>query len=172
MTAYFKSDLSYQMNVEERLLAAGIELPKPWRLSPGVVTVASHVRVYRDRVFVSAHFPIDANGEIAGPFGRVGKEIDLEQGRAAARSATLAMLASLKRELGDLDRIAAWLRISGLVAAAPGFTEYPAILNSASDIIEIAFGHEIGTHARIVTGAASLAWNVPVVIEAELQLKD
>lgn len=172
MTSTSTLELTRQMSVEERLLAAGIQLPKPWRLPLGVVTVASHVRVYRDRVFASAHFPIDANGDITGPFGRLGMELNLEQGRAAARSATLSMLASLKRELGDLDRIAAWLRVAGLVNAAPNFTEFPAVLNSASDLIEIAFGREIGTHARIVSGASSLAWGAPIVIEAELQLKN
>jgi enamine deaminase RidA (YjgF/YER057c/UK114 family) len=158
--------------VEARLATRGLRLPSPWMVPEGVVTVASHVRVHGRRLFVSAHFPIDAHGRIAGPFGRVGAEVDLGQARQAACATMLSILASLKRELGDLERIGAWLRVFGLVNVAPGFVELPAVLNAASDVIEAGFGRSIGSHARFVAGAASLAWNAPVAIEAELELKE
>lgn len=122
------------------------------------------------RVLVSGHVPIDAEGAVAGPFGRVGAEVSPEQGREAARAALLGILASLKRELGDLDRIGAWLRVCGMVCAAPGFTAFPALMNGASAVIAGAFGPEVGDHARVAVGVAALPFDAPVEIEAEVEL--
>ncbi len=112
-------------SVEQRLSEMGIVLPKPWVLPPGITIPASLVRVRGKRVLVSGHVPLDAEGAVAGPFGRVGAELSAEQGQQAARAVLLAILASLKQKLGDLDRIGAWLRVYGMVCAAPGFTAFP-----------------------------------------------
>jgi hypothetical protein len=82
----------------------------------------------------------------------------------------LAMLASLKRELGDLDRIAAWLRVFGMVNSAPDFTLQPNVINGCSDLLIDLFGTEIGQHARSAVGLAALPFNIPVEIEAEVRL--
>jgi enamine deaminase RidA (YjgF/YER057c/UK114 family) len=158
-------------NVERRLSELGIELPKPWTPPPRIVVPASLVRVRGTRVFVSGHVPIDADGSVAGPFGRVGAEISPAQGEAAARAVLLAILASLKQTLGDLDRIAAWLRVFGMVSAAPDFFDFPLLMNGASSLIAAAFGPEIGDHARVAIGVAGLPFNVPVEIEAELEFE-
>ena len=148
----------------------GITLPKPWALPPGITVPASPVRVRGKRALVSGHVPIDAEGAVAGPFGRVGAEVSAEQGHAAARAAMLAILASLKQELGDLDRIGAWLRLYGMVCAAPGFTAFTVLMNGASSVLAEAFGPEVGDHARVAIGVAALPFNVPIEIEAEVEL--
>jgi len=99
----------------------------------------------------------------------VGAEVSAEQ-EQAARAALIAILASLKRKLGDLDRIGAWLRLYGMVCAAPGFTAFPVLMNGASSVLAEAFGPEIGDHARVAVGVAALPFNVPVEIEAEVEL--
>jgi enamine deaminase RidA (YjgF/YER057c/UK114 family) len=157
-------------NVERRLSEMGITLPKPWSLPPGITVPASLVRMRGKRVLVSGHVPIDAEGAVAGPFGRVGAEMSAEQGQAAARAALIAILASLKHTLGDLDRIGAWLRLYGMVCATPGFTAFPVLMNGASSVLAEAFGPEIGNHARVAIGVAALPFNVPIEIEAEVEL--
>lgn len=156
-------------NVERRLSEMGIVLPKPWVLPSDITIPVSLVRVRGKRVLVSGHVPLDPEGAVAGPFGRVGAEVSAEQGQQVAQ-AVLAILASLKHELGDLDRIGAWLRVYGMVCAAPGFTAFPMLMNGASSVIAEAFGPEVGNHARVAVGVAALPFNVPVEIEAEVEL--
>jgi hypothetical protein len=100
----------------------------------------------------------------------VGAEVSAEQGYAAARLATLSMLSSLKRTLGDLDRIAAWLVVSGMVNVAPGFTQTTNVINGCSDLLLRVFGSEVGTHARTAIGMAQLPLDLPVVIAAEVAI--
>jgi enamine deaminase RidA (YjgF/YER057c/UK114 family) len=80
------------------------------------------------------------------------------------------MLASLKRELGDLDRVLAWLRVFGMVNSAPGFDRQPNVINGFSDLILQLYGPEPGDHARSAVGMAELPLGVPVEIEAEVQI--
>ena len=84
---------------------------------------------------MAAHPPLNPDGTLAGPFGQVGAEVSLADAQGAARLAGLAMLGSLQRALGDLDRVTAWLRVCGLVNAAPGFTQPAHVLNAFSDLI-------------------------------------
>jgi len=156
--------------IDRRLAELGITLPKPWALPPGLTVPASLVRVRGKRVLVSGHVPINPDGSVAGPFGRVGAEVSPEQGQQAARVALIGILASLKEKIGDLDRIAAWLRVYGMVAPAPGFTAFPLMMNGASQLIRDLFGPEIGDHARVAIGVGALPFNVPVEIEAEVEL--
>lgn len=157
-------------NVEQRLSAMGLLLPRPWTLPAGIKVPASLVRVRGKRVLVSGHVPVDAAGAVTGPFGRVGAEVTPEQGQAAARAALLAILASLKEALGDFDRIGAWLRLYGMVQAAPDFTDFPVLMNGASAVLAGAFGPVVGDHARVAIGVAALPFGVPVEIEAEVEL--
>src|SRR5450631_1584776 len=107
--------------VEARLAALGLTLPAPLKPPPGVVLPFQFVRLVGSRAFVSGHGPQNADGSIAEPLGKVGRELSLEQGRSAARLTALAILASLKRAIGDLDRVAAWCRVFGMVNSAAGF---------------------------------------------------
>jgi enamine deaminase RidA (YjgF/YER057c/UK114 family) len=79
------------------------------------------------------------------------------------------MIGSLARELGDLDRVTAWVRVFGMVNSAPGFANQPSVINGFSDVILDLFG-EAGAHARSAVGMAELPFNMPVEVETEVQV--
>ncbi len=157
------------MNIEQRLSQLQIQLPQPWQLP--VKIPAPIIRIHGHRLMVSGHVPLDQNGQVTGPFGKVGDSVSLEEAQKASYLTMLAILASLKKELGDFDRIVAWIRIFGLVNSAPNFADFPSVINPASQLVQDIFGSEIGAHSRIAIGVAGLPWHVPVEIEAELEIK-
>jgi len=159
------------MGVEEKLRALGLALPEPTRAPPGVKLPFVWVRVVGDRGLVSGHGPTNPDGTLAPPFGKVGAAVTLEQGYVAARLTALAILASLKRELGDLERVGRWVRAFGMVNAAPGFDRQPAVINGFSDLILELWGPDRGQHARSAVGLAELPFGMPVEIEAEVLLR-
>jgi enamine deaminase RidA (YjgF/YER057c/UK114 family) len=159
-------------NVEERLAALGLALPAPLEAPPEVVLPFRFVRVNGTRVFISGHGPTRADGTLATPLGKLGRELTVEQGYAAARLTALAILGSLKRAIGDLDRIAAWNRVFGMVNSAPGFNRQPSVINGFSDLILELFGPEIGAHSRSAVGMAELPFDIPVEIEGEVELRE
>ena len=159
------------MNIEARIRDLGLVLPEPVRQPPGARLPFAFVRVHQSRAFVAGHGPTQADGTLAGPFGKVGEGVTLEQATYAARLTGLAILSSLKRELGDLDRIDAWLRVFGMVNSAPSFDQQPAVINGFSDLILEVFGPERGRHARSAVGMAALPFGIPVEIEAEIALR-
>jgi enamine deaminase RidA (YjgF/YER057c/UK114 family) len=156
---------------EERLAALGYVLPQPMKLPPGVTLPFAMVRIVGSRAIISGHGPLNADGSLAQPLGKVGKEVSEEQAYVAARLTGLAMLASLQRELGSLERIACWTRIFGMVNSAPGFMRQPAVINGFTDLIISVFGPERGAHARSAVGMAELPFNIPVEIEGEVDLR-
>jgi enamine deaminase RidA (YjgF/YER057c/UK114 family) len=158
------------MHIESKLRSLALVLPAPPKIPPGVEVPFAWVRVHGDRAYVSGHGPLAPDGSPAPPFGRVGAEVSAEQGYMAARSATLAMLSSLGRELGDLDRVRAWLMVSGMVHVAPGFTRTTNVINGCSDLLLALWGPEAGRHARTAIGVAELPLDLPVVIAAEIAL--
>jgi enamine deaminase RidA (YjgF/YER057c/UK114 family) len=155
--------------IEQRLAALGLVLPPPVTPPPGVVLPFQFVRLIGRRAIVSGHGPLNADGTIAAPLGKLGREVTVEQGYASARLTALAMLGSLQRALGDLDRITAWTRVFGMVASAPGFDKQPAVINGFSDLVLELFGADIGAHARSAVGMAELPFNIPVEIEGEVE---
>ena len=157
--------------IDDRLTELGVVLPAPLELPPGASLPFPWVRVAGARALISGHGPTNADGSLAQPLGKVGREVTLEQARAAARLTGLAILGSLKRQLGDLDRIAAWVRVFGMVNSAPGFNRQPAVINGFTELIIEVFGAEIGAHARSAVGMAELPFDIPVEIEAEVRLK-
>lgn len=157
--------------IAQRLADAGLVLPPPVTPPPGVVLPFQFVRVVGRRALVSGHGPLAADGTIAAPLGKLGREVSVEQGYVAARLTALAMLGSLQRALGDLDRITAWTRVFGMVACAPGFDRQPAVINGFSDLILELFGPDIGAHARSAVGMAELPFHIPVEIEAEVEFE-
>jgi len=159
------------MTVEERIAALGLTLPAAAKIPPGVIIDFAWARAHGDRVYVSGHGPQAADGTVVGPFGRVGAEVSPEVAADAAKLAALAAIASVKRAIGDLDRVAAWLRIEGYVLVAPGFDRTTNVVNGASRLIVEAFGYEIGHHARTAMGVAATPLNCPVVIAAELAIR-
>ena len=158
------------MLIENRLAELGLVLPEPMRLPPGAVLPFPWVRVRGGRAFVSGHGPLLADGSLAGPLGKVGDQVTPEQAYEASRLTALAILSSLRRELGDLDRVTAWLRAFGMINAAPGFTATPAVINGFSDLILRLWGPDAGSHARSAVGMAELPFSIPVEIEAEVEI--
>jgi enamine deaminase RidA (YjgF/YER057c/UK114 family) len=156
--------------VEERLAALGLALPAPLQMPPGVTLPFPWVRVVGSRALISGHGPTNADGSLAQPLGKVGAEVSAEQAYVAAKLTGLAILGSLKRELGDLERIAGWNRVFGMVNSAPGFNRQPAVINGFTDLILSVFGPERGAHARSAVGLAELPFNIPVEIEGEVEL--
>jgi hypothetical protein len=155
---------------EKRLKELGLVLPGPLQMPPGVTLPFPWVRVVGSRALISGHGPTNTDGSLAQPLGKVGAEVSVEQAYAAARLTGLAILGSLKRELGDLERIAGWNRVFGMVNSAPGFNRQPAVMNGFTDLILSVFGSTAGAHARSAVGLAELPFNIPVEIEGEVEL--
>jgi enamine deaminase RidA (YjgF/YER057c/UK114 family) len=158
------------VKVEAKLEELGLVLPEPTKTPPGLVLPFSWVRVRGDRAYVSGHGPLDLDGSISGPFGKVGREVSEEQGYEAARLTALAVIASLQRALGDLDRVTAWLRVFGMVNSAPSFDRQPNVINGFSDLILELWGPEAGDHTRSAVGMAELPLGMPVEVEAEVEI--
>lgn len=156
--------------IEQRLRKLGLVLPPPTRPPPGVALPYRSVRITGTRAAIAGHGPTNPDGTLAQPLGKLGREVTVEQGVQAARLTTLAMLGSLQRALGDLDRIAAWSRVFGMVNSAPGFTQQPNVINGCSDLLLELFGDEVGAHARSAVGMAELPFGIPVEIEGEVEL--
>ena len=154
--------------IEDRLGELGLELPAPVVASAGTRLPFEFVRVHGDVLYVSGHGPLD--GERVLYTGRVGGEVSIEQAYDAARATGLSMLASLKQELGDLDRIGSWIKALGFVCCAEGFNATPAVINGFSDLILHLWG-DAGRHARSAIGAGELPFGMPVEVEAVATLR-
>jgi enamine deaminase RidA (YjgF/YER057c/UK114 family) len=157
------------MRIEEKLELMKLELPAPFRPPPGIELPFAWVRVRGNRAYVSGHIALNRDGTMAEPRGKVGADISAEEGYRAARLVALAHLASLKRALGDLDRITAWLRVFAMVNVAPDFNQTPLVTNGYSDLILELYGAEVGTHARSSIGMM-IPLNAPVNCEAEVEI--
>ena len=156
--------------IEARLAALGLVLPQPLRPPPGVVLPFAMVRIVGSRAILAGHGPQNADGSIAQPLGKIGAgALGVEEGYAAARRVGLALLGSLQRALGDLDRVVAWTRVFGMVNSAPGFNRQPAVINGCSDLLLEVFGPDVGAHARSAVGLFELPFSIPVEIEAEVE---
>ncbi|MFS8113333.1 RidA family protein [Rhizobium jaguaris] len=158
-------------HIESRLAALGLQLPQPIKLPPDVVLRFPWVRIHGNRAFISGHGALAPDGSIATPLGKVGRDLSLEEAYHAAKLTGLAMLASLKASIGDLDRVESWLRVFGMVNADESFSRYPLVINGFTDLIMELYGEERGAHARSAIGVAGLPFNLPVEIEAEVAIR-
>ncbi len=151
------------MGYEAKLKELGIDLPQPPK------PVATYVPAVRagDLLFLSGVLPMQ-QGQLAWS-GKLGRDLRVEQGVEAARTALLNALAIAKQELGTLDRIVRIVKVVGHVASTEGFTDQPQVLNGASDLLVTLFG-EAGRHARVAVGAAELPRGAAVEIELILQV--
>ncbi|MDF0644517.1 MAG: RidA family protein [Nitrospira sp.] len=151
------------MSYEEKLKEIGVELPQAPK---PVATYVSAVRA-GDLLFLSGVLPMH-QGQLAWS-GKLGRELRVEQGAEAARTALLNALAIVKQELGSLDRIVRVVKVVGYVASADGFTDQPQVLNGASDLLVAIFG-EKGRHARVAVGAMELPRGAAIEIELIIQV--
>lgn len=153
------------MEIERKLEEMGLELPplaEPW---------ANYLRWVRagDLLFVSGHGPV-ADGRTPAYTGKVGRDLTLEEGQAAARLVALNILRSIQEALGDLDKVVRFVKVLGMVNSAEGFTDQPLVINGASDLFEALYG-ERGRHARSAVGMAELPAGIPVEIEAIVEVE-
>lgn len=158
------------MSAETRIKELGLVLPAPLQIPPGVDVPLVMVKIVGKRVIVSGHGPQEDDGSIAKPLGQVGSDLTAEQGVEAARKAALAMIGTLQRELGDLDRIKSWVKVLGMVNSAPAFNGQTPVINGFSNQVIDIFGRECGMAARSAVGMAHLPFSIPVEVEAELEL--
>jgi len=147
------------MTPEARLGELGIELPTP---NPAVANYVGAVTV-GEIVFVSGHGPFQ-DGEYLYR-GKLGREIDVPTGQQSARLTIVNLLASLKAEIGELDRVERVVKLLVLVNSDPEFEEQHLVANGASDLLVEIFGHDRGAHARSAIGMGALPFGISVEIE-------
>ena len=150
------------MNAEEKLAALGLVLPPPPR---PVGSYRTCVRV-GPLLYLAGHVPLRPDKTILE--GVVGGDLTLEQGIEAAKTCALALLATVRQELGSLNRIQRVIKVLGFVNCPAGFRDHPKVLNGATDLFAELWG-EAGRGARSAVGASSLPLHVPVEVEAILE---
>jgi enamine deaminase RidA (YjgF/YER057c/UK114 family) len=147
------------MVIESKLEARGLKLPAPL-VPPGNFTP---VKVHGGLAYVAGHGPFDGARLLVE--GLIGRDLTVEEGYDAARLTALSILASVKRELGDLDRVTQWLRAVGYVHCEPGFGQNALVVNGFSDLIVELWG-DAGLHARSAPGQGPSPLNVPIIVDA------
>ncbi len=158
-------------SVDARIEQLGITLPPPVAAPDGVTLPFATIRILGKRVLLAGHGPQTSDGKLTPHLGQVGSDLTVEQGADAARLVAYSMLGTLQRELGTLDEIGSWVKVLGMVNAAPGFTRHVEVINGFSLTILELFGPERGTPVRSAVGMGSLPFNMPVEVEAELALR-
>ena len=153
------------MGADARLAELNLTLP------PAPKPVATYVTAVRqgDLLYVSGHGPLKADGTLH--LGRLGENLDIAAGQAAARQTGLAILATVRTHLGTLDRVVRLVKVLGLVNSTPDFTDQPKVINGFSDLMVEVFG-EPGKGARSAVGTNTLPGGIAVEIEAIFQVKD
>jgi len=152
------------MSHEKRLVELKLQLPP----APKPVAVYKTVVVAGNLAYVSGHGPLKADK--TSITGRVGDDLDLNAGKVAARQVGLAILATLRAELGSLDRVKRVIKVLGMVNCTPDFRDHPAVINGCSELFAEVFGSEHGIGARSAVGMGSLPGNIAVEIEAIFEL--
>jgi hypothetical protein len=158
------------MQIESRLTELGLVLPPPLIVPPTIRVPFKWVHVHGSRAFVPGHAPQKPDGTLFEPRRKVGLDLSEEEAYLAARAAGLSILSSLKRGLGDFDRVIEWLKITGYINCAPGFNRLTNVLNGFSDLIIALYGEGAGAHSRSAIGVAELVLDSPVIIDAEVAI--
>ena len=152
------------MTPEQRLAELRLELPP----APKPVAVYKPLVIVGNMAYVSGHGPLRADKTLIT--GVVGRDLDLDEGKAAARQVGLAILATLRSELGSLDRVRRIIKVLGMVNTAPDFYDHPKVINGCSELFAEIWGPENGIGARSAVGVGPLPGNIAVEIEAIFEL--
>jgi enamine deaminase RidA (YjgF/YER057c/UK114 family) len=154
----------HAQDVEKKLKEQGVELFTP------AAPVANYVKAVRtgNLIFLAGHGPTKADG--TNITGKVGKDLTLEQGYAAARQTGIAVLSSLKAEIGDLNKVKRIVKVLGMVNCTENFTDQPKVINGFSDLMVAVFGDK-GKHARSAVGMISLPSNIAVEVEMIVEVE-
>lgn len=152
------------MSAETHLLELKLELPT----APVPVAVYKPLVMVGNLAYVSGHGPLRTDGTLIT--GRVGAELTLEEGKAAARQVGLAILATLRKHLGSLDHVKRVIKLLGMVNSAPDFYEHPKVINGCSELFAEIWGPDHGVGARSAVGMGPLPGNIAVEIEAIFEI--
>jgi enamine deaminase RidA (YjgF/YER057c/UK114 family) len=155
------------MSAEARLALKLAELKMQMPPAPEPKGVYKPLSIVGNLVYTSGHLPVQPDGKLV--IGRLGAELDVQAGYAAARLAGLGILASLKKEFSSLDRIRRVVKILGVVNSTAEFTQQPAVINGCSELFAEVFGVDFGVGARSAIGTNTLPLGVPVEIEAIIE---
>ncbi|MDY7104954.1 MAG: RidA family protein [Actinomycetota bacterium] len=150
---------------EARLTELGLELP------PAPKPAGSYVLARRSgsQMWLAGHGPFSTDGKLTT--GKLGADLDVEAGQEAAKLTALNLLSTLQDQLGSLERVAAIVKLVGMVNCTPEFDQQPAVINGASNLLFEVLG-EAGRHARSAVGMASLPFNMSVEIELVAEVTD
>ena len=150
--------------IERKLASLGVTLPTP------ITPVANYVPFVRtgNILTVSGQVCFDGNGKLVAK-GKLGANVSIEEGQAAARACAINLLAQVKAALGDLDRVVRVIRLGGFINSAPDFTEGPKVMNGASDLMVEVLGDK-GRHARSTVGVAALPADAAVEVEGQFEV--
>lgn len=148
------------MSADARILELKLQLPP----APKPLAVYKPLVVAGNMAYVSGHGPVRTDGSLI--LGRVGDDLDLEAGKAAARQVGLAILSTVRENLGSLDRVARVIKLLGMVNATPDFLDHPKVINGCSELFADVWGRDHGIGARSAVGMGSLPGNIAVEIEA------
>ena len=151
-------------DAEQRLKELGIQLYTP---APPVANFV-HAVSSGNLVFLAGHGPLKPDG--TWMTGKVGRDIDLEEGKEAARLTAVNLLSSLKAEIGDLNKVKRIVKVLGMVNSDESFTDLPKVINGCSDLLVSVFGDR-GKHARAAVGMASLPFGIVVEIEMIVEVE-
>ncbi len=153
------------MSAEARLTELSLQLPP----APPKGGVYKPVVITGNLAYLSGHGPYLPDGGYLT--GRVGAGVTLDEGRHAARQTGLAMLATLRAQLGSLDRVKRVVKLLGMVNAAPDFGEHPQVINGCSELFAQVFGDDAGVGARSAVGMGSLPGGITVEIEGIFEIE-
>jgi len=151
-------------NADEQFALLGLNLPP----APRPLGVYKPFLIDGKYLYLSGHGPVQDDKTLI--IGRIGKELDIEQGKLAARQVGLAILATIKTNLGSLDKIKRVIKVLGMVNCTPDFDKHPFIINGCSELFAKVWGDDNGVGVRSAVGMGSLPGNIPVEIEAMFEL--
>lgn len=155
---------SADMSAEANLLQLNVALPP----APTPVAVYKPLVIAGNKAYVSGHGPVQADGSLI--VGRVGADLTLEEGHAAARQVGLAILATLRKHLGSLDAVKRVIKVLGMVNSAPDFYDHPKVINGCSELFAEIWGKDNGVGARSAVGMGPLPGNIAVEIEVIFEI--
>lgn len=154
------------MTPEENFATLGLELPP----APKPLGVYKPLLIDGKHCYVSGHGTLKSDGSFI--LGRVGDTMTIDEGKLAARQVGLAILATLKENLGSLDKIKRVIKVLGMVNCPHDFDKHPFVINGCSELFAAVWGQDNGIGVRSAVGMGSLPGNIPVEIEVLFELKD
>ena len=149
---------------EQNFEKLGLILPP----APNPLGVYTPSLVMGNFLYLSGHGTVKTDGSLI--VGRIGEDLDIEQGKLAARQVGLAMLATIKSSLGSLDKVKRVIKVLGMVNCVPSFERHPYVMNGCSELFAAVWGQEMGIGVRSAVGMGSLPDNIPVEIEGLFEL--